>query len=76
MAYISGVYFTYGTIPFIFISVPLMFFISFSILPNTPQYYLIRKKYQVSLVNENHELNGMQMIIVIILARGKIFKIL
>lgn len=48
VAYIAGYYFTYETMPFIFMGFPILFLICFSVLPNTPQFYLIRKQYKVN----------------------------
>ncbi|XP_055295469.1 facilitated trehalose transporter Tret1-like [Sitodiplosis mosellana] len=51
-AYILGAFVSYYTVPCIFVIVPILFVISFTFLPNTPQYHLLRgesKKAEDSL---------------------------
>lgn len=48
VSYIAGAYFSYETIPYLFMGISVLFLASFSILPNTPQYFLSRKKFKVS----------------------------
>lgn len=50
-AYIVGAIVEYEYIPFIFIIVPVVYFFLFSMLPNTPQYYLGKKNTEVSVLD-------------------------
>lgn len=47
-AYTIGAFTSYYTQPFIYAVVPILFFLMFILLPNTPQYYLRKDKFEVS----------------------------
>lgn len=47
-SYIAGTYFSYETVPYLFMGISVLFLVSFSSLPNTPQYFLSRNKFKVS----------------------------
>lgn len=49
IAYILGAFLQYKTIPCILVFVPIIFVISFSLLPNTPQYYLRKGENEVKM---------------------------
>lgn len=47
IAYIVGATMSYTVIPCIFITVPILFAFGFMLLPNTPQYYLLKGQPEV-----------------------------
>lgn len=48
IGYILGSYVDYRYIPWIYITFPVIFFLIFVLIPNTPQYYIQKEQYQVS----------------------------
>lgn len=48
LAYVGGAYLDYSVIPYVFISLPIIFLIIFGLLPNTPQYLLAAGRIEVS----------------------------
>lgn len=48
LIFVLGATVDYHTIPCICITIPIIFAICFTLLPNTPQFYLNKGQYQVS----------------------------
>lgn len=51
IAYIVGATVDYGVIPSILIYIPIVYIVCLYLLPNTPQFYLQRDRFEVSLIN-------------------------
>lgn len=49
LAFIAGAYVDYRTIPYVMISLPIIFFIAFACMPDTPQHLLSVNKVEVTL---------------------------
>lgn len=49
--FIAGTYLSYYLVPKIFAPLPILFFIGFFLFPETPQYFIARKNFKVSVCN-------------------------
>lgn len=47
-SFVAGTYLDYAFYPKIFVGLPVIFFIAFALMPDTPQYFIARNEHEVS----------------------------
>lgn len=48
--FVAGTYLTYFLVPKIFLPLPIIFFVAFFFFPETPQYFIARKNFEVNIL--------------------------
>lgn len=52
--FIAGTYLTYYLVPKIFLPLPMVFFALFILFPETPQYFIQRKNFEVKYIHHSY----------------------